>query len=186
MEQLPYKTLPELEAGLEFVLASPREQGTLELIARRPRSEGREVLAEAELSPLEGVVGDDWKNRSTHSMPGGVPNPAKQITIMNSRLIGLLTGEREFWSLAGDQLYVDLDLSVDNLPPGTRLSIGTVILEITAPPHTGCKKFSGRFGLQALEFISAPARKGLRLRGLHASVVQPGVIRVGDRVQKIR
>ena len=108
------------------------------------------------------------------------------LRIMNSRLIGLLAGERQFWPLAGDQLYVDLDLSAENLPPGTRLAIGSAVLEITTPPHTGCKKFSGRFGLQASGVhLSSRTRKGLRLRGLNAQVVQPGVLRVGDRVQKM-
>jgi MOSC domain-containing protein YiiM len=102
---------------------------------------------------------------------------------MNSRVIALLAGDKERWPLAGDQLYVDLDLSVDNLPPGTRLNFGSAVVEVSDRPHTGCKKFAARFGLDALQFVNSPQGKQLRLRGLHARVVQPGVIRVGDIVE---
>ncbi len=167
------------------VLLSPRDLGTLELIVRRPQTDEREILTEGELSPEGGLVGDNWKARGSMGAPVSPEQVERQITIMNSRLIDLLTGDRRFWSLAGDQLYMDLDLSRANLPPGTRLAVGSAILEITNAPHAGCKKFSARFGLEALKFISEPSRKDLRLRGIYARVVQPGLIRVGDRVQKL-
>ena len=179
MEALPYKTREELEAGFARVLQSPRDGGVLQMIVRRPRHEERETLQQAELSITEGLVGDVWSQ-------GHAVLPETQLTLTNARLIDLLSGgESQFWPLAGDQLYVDMDLSEENLPPGTRLSVGSAILEISKKPHTGCKKFMSRFGLQALEFISAPERKPFHLRGLNARVIQPGNIRVGDMMRKL-
>jgi len=185
MEQAAHQPLEVLEAGLPHVLMSPREAGTLEMIVRRPGVEEREVVQEAELSLEEGLVGDNWGQRGSPSMPDHSSDPERQLTLINSRLIDMLAGSRALAALAGDQLHLDLDLSDDNLPPGTRLRIGGAVIEVTQPPHTGCKKFSTRFGLEALKFISEPSRKGLHLRGLNAKVVQPGTIRAGDAVHKL-
>jgi MOSC domain-containing protein YiiM len=108
-----------------------------------------------------------------------------QLNLMNARAIALLAQEKDRWSLAGDQLYVDLDLSEENLPPGTQLAIGAAIIEVTDQPHTGCKKFMARFGADALKFVNSPVGKGLHLRGVNARVVQPGAIHTGDVVRKV-
>lgn len=185
MEQPQYRTMEEMEAGLDFVCRAPRQTGTLELIVRRPHGDAREVLQEGQLSPQDGLVGDNWKRRGSMGAPVSPGQVERQITIMNSRLIDLLAGDRQRWALAGDQLFVDLDLSESNLPPGTRLAVGSAILEITAAPHSGCKKFAARFGLEALQLLSNPSHKGLRLRGIYARVVQAGIIHAGDQVQKL-
>lgn len=185
MNVVRHPTLEELEDGLDEVRRSPKETGVLELIVRRPLVDQRVVLEEGELNVDEGLAGDGWRARSLSSRPGETPNPDRQLTLINARLIALLAQGKERWPLAGDQLYVDLDLSAANLPPGTRLALGSAVIEITAQPHTGCKKFAGRFGLEALEFISAPERKDLHFRGIYAKVVQPGVIRVSDAVKKL-
>jgi MOSC domain-containing protein YiiM len=104
---------------------------------------------------------------------------------MSSRAIALATGERDRWPLAGDQLYVDLDLSGENLPPGTRLALGTAVIEVTAEPHTGCKKFRARFGTETLELFNSPEGRALNLRGINTRVVESGVVRVGDVVRKL-
>lgn len=176
MEDEQYITFGELEAGLDFINQSPRESGELKLIVCRPGVDRREILSEAMLDVATGLVGDSWHYR-------GSP-PDAQITLMNSRVISLLAPTEDRWALAGDQLYVDLDLSVTNVPPGTQLVIGSAIVEVTALPHTGCQKFAARFGHEALKFVNAPPRKELRLRGVHARVVQAGRIRAGDRVEK--
>ena len=174
----------ELEAGLGHVRAAPREEGTVELIVRRPAVDEREVVAEAELDVDDGLAGDNWRTRGRS---GGrrPPNPDSQITVMSSRAIALAAGERDRWPLAGDQLYVDLDLSGENLPPGTRLAIGTAVIEVTAEPHTGCKKFAARFGLETLEAFNSPDGRALNLRGINTRVVQPGAVHVGDAVRKL-
>ena len=164
--------------------AAPRDEGTVELIARRPAVDEREVVAEAALDVEEGLVGDNWRARGRS---GGrrPPNPDAQITVMSSRAIALAAGERDRWPLAGDQLYVDLDLSGENLPPGTRLAVGTAVIEVTAEPHTGCKKFRARFGTETLELFNSPDGRALNLRGINTRVVEPGTVRVGDVVRKL-
>jgi hypothetical protein len=178
-------TMPELEAGLDTIRQSPREAGVLELIARRPQTDVREILDEAELDLEAGLVGDNWSTRGSGSTADGSADPNRQLTIMNARAIALVAQEKERWPLAGDQLFIDLDLSTSNVPPGTRLALGSAVIEVTAPPHTGCKKFSARFGLEALKFISSPEGQQLQLRGVNAKVVQPGLIRVGDMARKM-
>jgi len=176
--------LEELEARLEEIRQSPQDEGVLDLIVRRPRSGEREVLLEGELDPGEGLVGDNWKTPGSPLTADGASHPDMQINIMNARVIALVAQEKCRWQLAGDQLFIDMDLSNENLPPGTRLAIGSAAIEVTEPPHTGCKKFMERFGLDAMRFVNSPLGKRLHLRGVNARVVQGGVIRVGDVVRK--
>ena len=170
---------------MEAILQSPKDQGALELIVRRPQVDEREVLQEGELDPASGLVGDSWKSRGSSSTPDGSPNPEMQLNIMNSRVVALLAQTKDRWRLAGDQLYVDLDLSTANLPPGTQFSLGSAVIEVTSLPHNGCKKFMARYGPDALKFVNSPTGKQLHLRGINAKVVRPGVIRVGDVAKKL-
>ncbi len=185
MSDTKHATREELEAGLDFIRAAPRNAGTLELIVRRPRSDERELLETATIDLVEGLAGDNWKTRGSTRTPDGSANPETQITVMNSRAAAVVARDRARWGLAGDQLFVDLDLSVENLPPGTRLAVGPALIEVSSHPHNGCKKFLDRFGQNALEFVNSPQGKQLHLRGINAKVVRGGVIRVGDVVKKI-
>ena len=178
--------MSQLEAGLDEIRRAPKDAGSLALIVRRPACEQREVLNEGSLDLAEGLVGDNWKERGSRRMPDGGPNPDTQITVMNSRVVSLLARSRDRWQLAGDQLFVDLDLSVQNLPAGTRLVIGNAIIEVTAEPHTGCKKFTSRYGADAMKFVNSPVGRELCLRGINARVVQPGAFKVGDTVKKLQ
>ncbi len=184
-KSVKHLTLEEMEAGLENIRQSPKENGKLIMIVRRPETERREVVAEGRLDLLEGLVGDNWKERGSRSTPDGSANPEMQLNIMNARVIELLAQSKERWALAGDQLFVDFDLSESNFPAGTRLAIGTAVIEVTPPPHLGCKKFSARFGPDAVKFVNSPEGKKLHLRGVNAKVVQPGSIRPDDIVQKM-
>ena len=180
-----HRTAEELAAGLATVRAAPRDGGMVELIVRRPAVDGREVLVEGRLTPESGLVGDDWSRRGSRSTPDGSADPDRQVTIMSSRYVDLLTGgDRSAWPLAGDQLYVDLDLSESSLPAGTRLRIGTALVEVTEPPHTGCAKFSARFGSEALRVANSPEGRALRLRGLHVRVLEAGTVRPGDAIRR--
>ena len=185
MVGLKHLTMAELEAGLDEIRQSPKDEGLLEMIVCRPRIGERQVLAEGELHPLEGLMGDSWKTRGSSRTADGSAHPDMQLNIMNSRVINLVTQSKNHWSLAGDQLYLDLDLSKENLPAGTRFALGTAVIEVTPQPHTGCQKFVERFGLEAMKFVNSPVGKQLSLRGINAKVVEPGVIRVGELAKKL-
>ena len=178
-------TMVQLEAGLEEIRRSPRDDGAVRLIVRRPENARREVVDTAELDPVQGLIGDNWSTRGSSRTPDGSSHPEMQLTLMNARVISLVAQAASRWSLAGDQLIVDMDLSVDNLPPGTRLRAGSAVIEITPTPHTGCKKFVSRYGADALKFVSTTTGKRLRLRGVNARVLQPGRLRVGDSLRRI-
>ena len=185
MDSIKHLTGQELEAGLAEIRQSPKDEGILELIVRRPQPDEREILEEGELHLVEGLIGDSWIRRSSSRTSDGSAHPDMQLNIMNARAIALIAQHKDRWPLAGDQLYIDMDLSAENLPAGTRLAIGSAIIEVTAQPHTGCKKFVSRFGLEAMKFVNSPVGKQLRLRGINARVVQAGGIRAGDIVRKI-
>ena len=175
----------DLEAGLDEIRDSPKDESVLDLIVSRPEEDAREVMELADLHIEVGLVGDTWRDRPSVRSGDGKAHPDMQITMMNSRVAALVAQSKDRWQLAGDQLFVDLDLSSANLPPGTRLAIGSAVVEATDQPHTGCMKFSGRFGVDALKFLNSPAGQELRMRGICAKVVQSGEIRPGDSVKKI-
>ena len=185
METLGHLSLLELEAGLEYIRKSPKENGVLKLIVRRPDVDVREVVTTAELSLEEGLIGDTWKLRSSSHTPDGSANLKSQITLMNARTVALLAQSEDRWTLAGDQLYVDMDLSDENLSAGTRLALGSAVVEVTDEPHTGCKKFAMRYGTDATKFVNSREGKRLHLRGINARVIQAGTIQVGDVVKKL-
>lgn len=184
-ELFTHLTAEELLAGLDHIRRAPSDEGVLDLIVRRQAINEREVLEQAQLDLIQGLVGDTWNRRRTTSMPDGSPNPEMQVTVMNSRVAALVAQEKDRWQLAGDQLYIDMDLSAENLPAGARLAVGSAVIEVTAPPHLGCRKFVARFGVEAMKFVNSPVGKDLRLRGIHARVVQPGAIRTGDVARKV-
>lgn len=175
----------ELEQGLDIILQSPQDAGVLKLIVRRPQVDQREVLADGYLDTAQGLVGDNWLERGCGHTPDGAADPEMQLNIMNARVAALVADDPERRELAGDQLYLDMDLSDENLPPGTRLAIGDAIIEVTEPPHTGCKKFTARFGRDAMVFVNSGPGKKLNLRGINAKVVESGDISVGDVARKL-
>ena len=185
METLTYLSLMELEAGLDEIRQSPDDDGILKMIVRRPSVDEREIVNNGELSLEDGLVGDTWRMRGSSHTPDGSANLNAQVTLMNIRVAALLAQDEARWSLAGDQLYVDFNLTDENLPIGTQLKIGSAVLEVSAQPHTGCKKFSERFGLDALKLVSSPEGKRLHLRGINTKVVQAGEMHVGDIVMKV-
>lgn len=178
-------TTAELEAALDHLRQTPKDEGIVHLIVRRPEVEEREVLDEAELDTELGLIGDNWKVRGSKRTADGSAHPEMQINIMNSRVTALVAQEKNRWPLAGDQLYIDMDLSKENLPAGSRIAVGSAVLEISALPHTGCKKFVARFGTEAMEFVNSEAGKAMCLRGVNAKVVQGGTVKVGQTAKKI-
>lgn len=174
-----------LMAGLDRIRAAPPDGGRLVLIVRRPTVEEREVLAEAVLSQETGLAGDNWLARGSSRTPDGSADPDKQITVMNARVAELVAGGTERMALCGDQLYVDLDLSVGNLPAGSLLAVGEVVLRVSEAPHTGCAKFVERFGGEAMRFVNGRIGRRLRMRGMNTRVVVPGTVRLGDVAAKV-
>ena len=181
---MKHLTRDELEAGLDAIRQAPVDEGVLELIVRRPAIGVREVLEAGELDLAQGLVGDTWHLRGSSRTADGSPHPDMQLNIMSTRAVALVAQDRERWPLAGDQLFIDLDLSDRNLPAGTRLALGSAVIEITPQPHTGCQKFVARYGLDAMKFVNSPVGRELHLRGVNARVVRPGTIRVGDVARK--
>ncbi len=172
----------ELDAGISDVLNSPADSGVLTMIVRRPKVNKREVVQSGVLDIEQGLIGDNWLTRGSSRSENGLGHPDMQLNVMNYRFAELIAGRRERVPLAGDQLFVELDLSPDNLPPGTRLTIGTAVIEVTSIPHLGCKKFVERFGIEAMKFANSEFGRRRNLRGINAKVVTSGLISVGDAV----
>lgn len=175
----------ELESGLEKIRQSPKNSGCLHQIVIRPEVDQREVLDIGELNVEHGLAGDNWISRKSSRMTNGSAHPDMQLNIMNSRAISLIAQDKGRWRLAGDQLFIDLDLSNENLPTGTQLKVGSAIIEVTEIPHTGCKKFVSRFGLDAMKFVNSSVGRELNLRGINAKVVKSGQIKIGDAVERV-
>jgi MOSC domain-containing protein YiiM len=174
---MTFRTIAELEPHLDHLAASPTDVGRLELLVCRPAKGTRRLLDEGLLDTEVGLVGDSWSTR-----PGKPPRPDKQVTLMNARMAGLLSQDPHRQALCGDQLYVDLDLSAENLPAGTRIEIGDAVVEVSAAPHNGCAIFVQHFGADATRFVNGREGRQLRLRGINARVVTGGAVRPGDRV----
>ncbi len=175
----------ELEEQIDFIASSPKDKSPLDLIVRRPKENHREVLDTGILSTDDGLVGDMWKIRPSSLTPDKSAHPDMQLNIMSSRVISLIARSDERWKLAGDQLFFDLDLSKENLPAGTQLKLGDAIIEVTSQPHTGCKKFVARFGLDAMKFVNSEIGKRYQMRGINAKVIQGGKISKGDIATKL-
>src|ERR1044071_5822937 len=178
-------TTAELEAALDHLRQTPKDDGVVHLIVRRPEVDQREVMDEAQLDVVHGMIGDNWFVRGSKRTPDGSAHPDMQINIMNVRVTALVAQQKERWPLAGDQLYLDMDLSKENLPAGSRIAIGTAVLEVSPFPHTGCRKFVARFGTEAMEFVNSDLGKQLCLRGINAKIVQSGIVRVGQTARKL-
>jgi hypothetical protein len=178
-------TTAELEAALDHLRQTPKDEGVLHLIVCRPEVDQREALNEAELDSELGLIGDNWKVRGSKKTPDGSAHPEMQINIMNSRVTALVAQEKDRWPLAGDQLYIEMDLSRENLPAGSRIAVGSAVLEVSALPHTGCHKFVSRFGLEAMQFVNSELGKQMCLRGINAKVIQSGTVKVGQTAKKI-
>ena len=177
--------MEELEAALDHLRQTPKDDGLVELIVRRPQVDQREVIGEAELDPVRGLLGDNWITRGSSRTPDGSPHPDMQINIMNVRVTALVAQEKERWPLAGDQFYIDMDLSKENLPAGSRIEIGSAVLEVSPYPHLGCHKFVSRFGVDAMKFVNSEVGKQLCLRGINAKIIQGGIVRVGSKARKL-
>jgi hypothetical protein len=185
MAEVTHLDAETLEAGLDHILQAPTDTGTVQLIVRRPAVDQRVVLEQAQLDTEVGLVGDNWLQKGSRKTEDGAAPPRMQLNLMNARVIELIAGDQQNWPLAGDQLFVDFALSDDSLPPGTRLALGSAIIEVTAEPHLGCKKFAARFGQEAMKFVNSTRGKTLNLRGINAKVIESGSIRTGDKISKL-
>ncbi len=182
---MKYVTLNDIENRMPWVLDSPGDKGRVELIVARPKTNEREVLSQALFSSEAGVAGDNWQKQCWKTLASGQADPVVQVAIMNARMIEVLTRDKNQWPLAGDQLFIDLDLSVNNLSPGTRLQIGSAVLEITAEPHRACSKFKQRFGDVARQYVNSAQGDAHRLRGVYAKIISTGEVSTGDVIHKL-
>lgn len=175
----------DLDPTYADLRAAPRDAAVVTLLVARPGVDQRQAVTEAVLEVEEGMVGDDWKARGSWKVKGAPASVEAQLTLMSTRVLAAMEPDPSRWPLAGDQVYLDLDLSEENLPAGTRLAVGMAEVEVTALPHTGCSKFAARFGQDALRWISTPEGRALRMRGMYVRVVRAGAVRVGDVVRKL-
>ena len=185
MNEVVVRALREMEAHLDDIRQSPAEAGTVDLIVSRPQTSERMIIRSCDLDLEKGLVGDNWVTRGDKHTADGKADHGRQLTIMNTRAIRAITDAEARWPEAGDQLYVDFDLSAENLPPGTRLAVGSAEVEVTPLPHLGCAKFGSRFGRDANMFVNSDLGKSLNLRGINARVVKPGTVATGDTIRKV-
>jgi hypothetical protein len=178
-----HRPLHELREWLDQIRGAPSTEGRIELVVRRPVVEAREVITHGELCTTNGLIGDNWRANPTSAT--GMPNPKAQLTLMNARVAAAIAGGRDRWPFAGDQLYVDFDLSAENAPPGTRRAVGAAEIEVTDEPHLGCGKFVRRFGIDAQKFVNSLDGRALNCRGINARVVISGMVRTGDAICKL-
>jgi MOSC domain-containing protein YiiM len=172
-----HRPLAELQAGLRSLAAGETSEGRVELIVRRRADGVRETPESAMLSPEGGLAGDGWSRRPPR-------DPDAQLAVMRREVAELIAGGQPL-TVFGDNLFVALDLSAANLPVGSRLRVGAAEVLVTPLPHDGCLKFRGRFGLDALRFVQAPATRAQNLRGVYWRVVLAGLAAVGDRIRVI-
>ena len=180
-----HRDTAELATHLDHILSAPTDIGRVEMIVRRPEEGEREVVQYGRLTLADGLVGDNWKTRGNTNTEDGAADPEAQVTLMNARVTDAVAKITDRWPLCGDQLYIDLDISVENLPAGTRLAVGDAVVEISAKPHTGCAKFSERFGPEALRFVNVGVGRENRFRGVNAFVVRAGNVAVGNKTEKL-
>lgn len=179
------RNLEQLESYLGIIREAPSDEGVVEMIVARPKTNTRKILKQAEIHQEQGLVGDNWQARGDKHSADGSADPGRQLTIMNSRVIDAITGSPERWPEAGDQLFVDFDLDEKNVPIGSHIAIGDAVVEVTPIPHLGCSKFSARFGRDATEFVNSVEGKTLKLRGINARVIKPGSVSQGSVVRKL-
>lgn len=185
METQEYFSKEQINEKLPYIMESPKDNGILSFIVIRPGVDDRKLIQEGQLSSTEGLIGDSWNQRPSRHTPDNSPYIENQVTIMNKRVIESIAQNEERQLLAGDQLFVDFDLSEENLPPGSRLQIGNAIVQISHVPHNGCGKFKERFGSEALKFVNSEMGKANHFRGLNAKVIKEGKIQTGDPVAKL-
>jgi hypothetical protein len=164
----------ELERGYAQ-LSPPKDSGELALICARGEDGQRSELQRAALSVRGGLPGDAWFRDCPEKVDA-------QLTVMRVDVARLFANGQSI-TLAGDNLFVDLDLSKANLPCGSRLRIGGALLEVTPEPHNGCLKFRQRFGADALRFTAEPNRHDQHLRGIYLKTVEAGEVAVGDTIE---
>ena len=167
--------LAALEAGLAALPASSPDAGVVRLLLRRHPDGSRETPERVRLTPEEGLPGDGWARRPPR-------NPEAQLAVMHHGVASLIANGQPLGHF-GDNLFVELDLTAENLPPGTRLRVGRALVEVTPKPHNGCAKFQQRFGADALRFVQAPATRHRNLRGVYWKVVEAGEVATGAPIQ---
>ena len=171
-----HQRLDTLEARLA-ALTTPRDVGSVAMIVRRAEKGRRECLDRVALTTESGIPGDSWGRHAGASLNS-------QLTVIQSDVAHLIANGQPL-PLFGDNLYLDLDLSAGNLPTGSRVRAGSVVLEVSPLPHNGCQKFNARFGNDALKFVSRKDLRHRNLRGIYMRVAEAGELAVGDRVEVI-
>jgi hypothetical protein len=160
--------------------AAPRDSGRIVQLCVRPDVNKRAFPEVLELCPRRGAIGDRWEWRTWMHLPDGSPDPRVQLALMDHRILAFLQDLTGCSHHPGDTCLLDLDLHADRLPAGSRLQIGSAVLEISDVENDACGKFATHYGAEVFSWIRAPANRARRLRGAFARVVQGGLVRNGD------
>ena len=180
-----FRSREALAAALPSILAAPKDEGTLELIVNRPDRGLRETPQSQIVRGADGLPGDHWIHGTGYALEDGTGDPDAQICMMMAGCIRAIAGDRKNWAPAGDNFFIDMDLTPANMPPGTRFAIGSAEFAVTELPHNGCQDFIDRYGRDACIFVNTGEGKVHRLRGIYARVTLDGTVSVGDKVRKL-
>ncbi|MFT5632095.1 MAG: hypothetical protein ACI9HB_003282 [Gammaproteobacteria bacterium] len=177
--------LAECEDALSTILAAPKSGAIVEQLCLRPGFSERSFPELLELTVAGGIIGERWTKAPWLTLSDGTPDPRIQVSILSKRVMDLCWRDRENTHHPGDTMIVDMDLGVENLPNGTRLGIGSAVVEVSDKFNTACIKWQGRYGAESLRWLNLRKNRDYRLRGILCRIVQDGVVRLGDELARV-
>lgn len=182
---MSHATAEQLNAALPHIRAAPRDDAPIEMLCFRPARNQRRMVPDLTLTADRGIPGERWLKAPWLTLPDGRPDPRIQVSILPKRVMDAVWLDRAGTVHPGDPIVADIETSYDSLPVGTRLRAGNAVLEVSDAFNDGCVKWKVRYGAAAKDWLVTPENRPLRLRGLLCRIVQDGMVRLGDRLQRV-